>query len=73
MDKLSSLCDKLRATVDGFENVDSVVFDNGENLVSLRYLIFKPGEKSEILNNALNDAEQDLLDRIKLHIQVFWY
>ena len=70
---MESLCDKLRATVSGFENVDSVVFDNGDNFVSLRYLIFNPGQESDILNNALNDAERDLLDRIKLNIQLFWY
>ena len=70
---LSSLCDKLRAEVEGFEDIDSVVFDSDDNMVSLRYLIFHPGRESIILNNALNDAEHYLLRRIIINIQVYWY
>ena len=70
---LSSLCDKLRAMVDGFENIDSEVFDYNDGLVSLRYLVFHPGSESSILDNALNDAERALLFRIILNIQLYWY
>ena len=69
---LASLCDKLRAKVDGFENIDSEVFDYNDGLVSLRYLIFHPGSESSILENVLNDAERALLDRIILNIQLYW-